>query len=274
MSCHVMPLGTTDELVCCRRLFADFFLYLLGGGGGGGGLCLRLRLVSVRIRRLPLPGILAHFLDAVLRLPFQEIVRQLRVRVHLGDVSGPPIHDAVRNRLAGGLAHPVHQVQDGDPPAGSQIDRLAAQVGGRVQLFESGHVAPRQVHHVNVIPDTGAVGGVVVAPKDTELGSPTDADLRDKGHQIVGDSLWVFPDAARGVGADGVEVSKDQHVPFLGGRGVGVPENLLDEEFRSAVRIRGRQPSRFPEGEHLGFSVDGGGRAKNEMADLVLLETV
>lgn len=43
--------------------------------------------------------------------------------------------------------------------------------------------------------------------------------LGDIGHEVVGDTLRIFADAARGVGAYGVEVPKQHSVPGLRGTG-------------------------------------------------------
>lgn len=52
--------------------------------------------------------------------------------------------------------------------------------------------------------------------------------LGDIGHEVVGDALGIFTNAARGVGACGVEISQQHCIPGLrdtgqmgGGEGIG-----------------------------------------------------
>ena len=62
---------------------------------------------------------------------------------------------------------------------------------------------------------TCAVGSVVVVPKHLQLRTLPHRDLSSVRHQVVGGSAGVFPDLARLVGADGVEVTQENNVPVL-----------------------------------------------------------
>ena len=65
-----------------------------------------------------------------------------------------------------------------------------------------------QVAHVDVVANTGAVGGGVIVAKDLNGLELTDGDLGDVRHQVVGDTLGILADQARRMGADGIEITE------------------------------------------------------------------
>ena len=70
-------------------------------------------------------------------------------------------------------------------------------------------MAPGQVRHMDVVPNAGAVGGVIVITEDVQMIPPTHGYLRNEGHQVVGDAPGILADEAAAVGADGVEVAQE-----------------------------------------------------------------
>ena len=87
-----------------------------------------------------------------------------------------------------------------------------------------------QIAHVDVVAHTGAVGCGVVVAKDLNGLELAHGNLRDIGHQVVGDALGILADQARRMGADGIEITEQHNVP-LGVGGVNVHKDLLDHHL-------------------------------------------
>ena len=81
-----------------------------------------------------------------------------------------------------------------------------------------------QVHHMDVVAHAGAVGGVVVVAEHVQVIQLARRHLGDEGHEVVGNAVGIFTDAAALVGADGVEVAQQHHAPLR----VGVHHALQD----------------------------------------------
>src|SRR3546814_5402627 len=82
--------------------------------------------IALRIHRLPAPRIPAHRVDAQLRAPAKQFVRERGVGIDLGDVSGAPSHDFVRDLASRSLGERAHQLQHAHAPPGSEVHRQAA----------------------------------------------------------------------------------------------------------------------------------------------------
>ena len=94
--------------------------------------------------------------------------------------------------------------------AGAQIDGKAFRA---VEQFERRHVAGSQIHHVNIIPDAGPIGRVIIAAPDVQPVAPPDRDLGNKGDEIIGDAFRILADQAALMGADGIEIAQDRDPP-------------------------------------------------------------
>ena len=137
-----------------------------------------------------------------------------------------------------------------------------------------------QVHHVDVVPDSGAVRGVVVVAEYGQVGSTTHGHLRHVGHEIVRGSVGVLADHSARVGADGVEVPEHRDAPVVGLLGdrlgltrLEVAQDLLDHELRPAVGVSDSGPDRALLGDgHLGAAVDGGRGGEDDAVAAVLVQ--
>ena len=112
--------------------------------------------------------------------------------------------------LSAGFLIGVEHVQNAVTVAGAQVADEEAALG--FQLFQGGHMALGQVHHVDIVPDAGAVRGVIVISVDMDFFQLAHGDFRNIGHQIVGNAVGVLSDEAGLVGPNGVEVAKQSHV--------------------------------------------------------------
>ena len=117
---------------------------------------------------------------------------------------------------------------------------------------------------MDVIAHAGAVGGGVVVAKDLNGLELAHGNLRDIGHQVVGDALGVLADQARRMGADGVEVAEQHNVP-LGVGGVNVHKDLLNHPLGPAIGVgRGLLGVFLGDGRVIRIAVDGRGAREDD----------
>ena len=65
------------------------------------------------------------------------------------------------------LLEGLHHIEDGVALARSEVEDLRARVGH--EIVDGGGVALRKIHHMDVVPNTGTVGGEVVVAEDDQL---------------------------------------------------------------------------------------------------------
>lgn len=98
-------------------------------------------------------------------------------------------------------------------------------------------MASCEILDVNIVPNAGAVLGVVVVAKDIDDRSASDSDLCNIWHEVVGSAVRVFTDPARLVCADGVKISEQDDVPLSWLALTRVPQDLLDVQLGPTVRV-------------------------------------
>lgn len=130
-----------------------------------------------------------------------------------------------------------------------------------------------QIDDVDIVANTGTIGGGIVHPKDGEMLPATDGDLSDVGHEIVGDTSGILADLTGSVGAARVKVAEDEDVP-LGIGLVQIAQKLLDEELGASVRVCGADLSVLRDGHLLDHPVDGGRGGEYKILAVVLGEQV
>mmetsp|Transcript_36885 Transcript_36885/g.62758 ORF Transcript_36885/g.62758 Transcript_36885/m.62758 type:complete len:202 (-) Transcript_36885:163-768(-) len=168
---------------------------------------LLLHPIPHRIGTLPPPRILTHFRGTQLRFPSQQILCLLWIGIQFRYIPRPSFDDFVRYRSSCRLPHSLDQFQYRDSVPGTEIDRLATYTGIGVEFVEGGDVSFGEVDDVDVITDTGAVGGVVIVSEDGELLASSYADLSDEGHEIVGYALWILPHPPRRMRPNRIKIS-------------------------------------------------------------------
>ena len=72
-----------------------------------------------------------------------------------------------------------------------------------------------QIHHVDVVPDPGAVLGVVVRAEDAEDLKLTRGHPHDIGHEVVGNAVGIITDQAAFMRPHGIEVAQGGNPPAL-----------------------------------------------------------
>ena len=208
-----------------------------------------------------MPGVGAHIPQGSLGSPVKELAALLGVRVAGGDVAGAAGTDPMGQGEAVDLFESFHHIEDGVALARAQVEDLRAGVGH--QVVDGGGVPLRQIHHVDVVPHAGAVGGGIIVAEDDQLLANAAGGLGDEGHQVVGDAVGRFADAARGVGPHGVEVPKEHRGP--GGVGLHiVPDDLLAHELGPAIGVGAAHAAGLVEGHGVLRAVNRGGGGEDD----------
>ena len=211
---------------------------------------------------LPIPAVAAHIRDVVLGLPTHHALGLGGIAPVGGDVAGTALADYVGQLLAAGLGEGGDDFEYRGAGAGAQVKDL--DTGLAVHPVEGGHVTRCQVAHVDVVANTGAVGGGVIVAKDLNGLELTDGDLGDVRHQVVGDTLGILADQARRMGADGIEITEQHDVP-LGVGGVDVHKDLLDHPLGPTIGVgRGLLRILLGDGRVVRVAVDGRGAREDD----------
>ena len=191
-------------------------------------------LISGRVPGLPAPAVAAHIGKRFLCLPAKDLLCLGGVCVDRGQIACAARADDVGDGNIVDLGEGVHHFQHADAAAGAEVEDLAA--GVRLRIADRAQMALGQIDDVDIIAHAGTVRGVVVVAEDGQPFAAADGDLRDVGHQIVGNAVRVFSDQAGFVRADGVKVA-EQHDGKRRIGPAGTLQDLLDHELRPAVGI-------------------------------------
>lgn len=223
--------------------------------------------VSIRIVVLPPPVVDAHLIEGSGGSPAHQSLSIICRGVIRIDISRTARLDFIRDALTANPFESSDDFQNTAAAASAQIDDEARRA---VQLSESGNMARSKIHHVDIIPDTSTIRGIVVAAPDVEALASSNGDLRNKWKQVVGHAFWMLSDEAARMGTDGIEVAKDAYRPARIACEL-VAKHFLDHELGSAVRIYGVERVMLGIGQELGYSVDRRGGAENELPETLVL---
>ena len=133
------------------------------------------------------------------------------------------------------------------------------------QFFHRRDVAVCQVHHVNVVAHAGAIFGWVVVAEYRQRFTTANRDLRDIRHQVVRNTLRIFPHIARRMRADRIEVAQQRNAPVRL-RFLQVGQDLLNHQLAFTVRALRRTGREAFDVRDFGLvAVDGRGGAENKV---------
>ena len=82
--------------------------------------------------------------------------------------------------------------------------------GMRIQRRE---VTLGEIDHVNVVPNTRAIGRVIIPPKDLQSRQTTHGDLCHIGEKVQGHPVGVLTDPTARVGSNRVEIAQQADRP-------------------------------------------------------------
>ena len=231
-----------------------------------------LFFVPVGVHSLPAICVAAHIRQLVLSLPAQDLLCLGGIGVAGGDVTGTAVYDLVGNGSARGRLKGIDDIQHRVAVARADVEIL--HLGHGAGSLQSAEVSLGQIHHVDVVADTRAVGGIVVVAEDVEEGTAARSHLGDVGEQVIGDALGILTHETRLVGAHGVEVAQDAHRPVGGGL-VDVGQNALDHLLGLAVGVGGdAEGGGLLDRDLGGVAVDGGRGGEDDDLHAVLLHSL
>ena len=139
-----------------------------------------LAFVTLGVVLLPIPGVTAHFFDAILSLPAEFVECLLRIAVASGNVACTTRLDAVWNLDVVDLFECFYDVENGIAMTCTQV--INSESALAFNSLEGAHVARGEVADVDVVADAGAIWSVVVIAKYAEFLAETDSGLRDVRH--------------------------------------------------------------------------------------------
>jgi NRPS condensation-like uncharacterized protein len=95
-------------------------------------------------------------------------------------------------------------------------------------------VADCKVYNVDIISYACAVNGIIVVAENVEFFQFSNRNLRNIGHEVVGDSLGVLTDKSAFVSTDGVEITEKGNAPTVVGC-IKVTQNFFDKELGATI---------------------------------------
>ena len=98
-------------------------------------------------------------------------------------------------------------------------------------------MASRQIYHMDIISDTGAVRCIIVISENTQFRQLSNRHLHDIRHEIVRNSVRTLPEQAALVSPDGIEIAQKDHTPYRI-RLLDITQDLLQHRLGPTIGIR------------------------------------
>ena len=121
----------------------------------------------------PSPAVATHLCKIALCTPAQNVFRFLRTPLKLGYIPWPSFHELVGNRQSCRLFKAAHNIENAESATRTDIQRELVRGCCLEEVTQGDAVGFGEVHHVQVVPDAGAiVRGVVLAEYPQFVASP------------------------------------------------------------------------------------------------------
>ena len=112
-----------------------------------------------------------------------------------------------------------------------------------------------EIHDVDIVAHPGAVRRGVVIPEYRELFEFACRNLRDIRAEIVGNPVRCFPDEARLVGPEGIEIAQPRDPPVRLGSGQ-IPQDRLADQLGLSIDVHRRERRLLVHRQAFGIAVD------------------
>jgi len=207
-----------------------------------------------------------HVFDRLLGFPTQHLFSFIDYCGTHRDVSIPawPVDLVERLQLVF-CNESLHQFSHTARRAGAYVEHAESVYVFGERLFECDPVCFHEVDHMDLVPQTSAVLGVIVLPEDREFGQLADRHLLDVRQQVVWNPVGIVAEQTLFVVANHVEVP--QHHPrerFI--RGAVVSNDVFPLLLGAAVHVVRIKRVGF---SALGiFSINTCGRGEYQVVDL------
>src|SRR6266480_1081684 len=172
----------------------------------------------------------------------------------------------LRDLAAGDTLGRSDNFQDREATAVADVEGFA---GNAVDLLKSTDVGIGNIEHVDVIADAGSVQRGVVRAEDVDMRQTTASGIENPGNEMSFHAMML---AALLGGSGSVEIA-EAHV-FESGVDLVIRENLFEYELGLTIRIDGRLPMVFGDGNDLRFAIGGCCGRKNEFLHAVARDRI
>ena len=129
---------------------------------------------------LPSPAIATHLGKIALCTPAQNVFRFLRTPLKLGYIPWPSFHELVGNRQSRRLFEAVYNVENAESATRTKVQRQLLRGCRLEEVTQGDAVGFGEVHHVQVVPDAGAIVRGVVLAEDSQFVASSCCNLGDK----------------------------------------------------------------------------------------------
>src|ERR1700674_2739689 len=161
-----------------------------------------------------------------------------------------------RDLAAGDTLRRSDNFQDREATAVADIEGFA---GNAVDFLKSADVGIGDIQHVDVIADAGSVRCGIVRSEDIDMGQSTAGGIENPGNEMSFHAMLL----AAFLGCSGCVEIAEGHI-FESGIHLVIRQNLFEYELGFTIRIDGRLPMVFRDGNDFGFAIGGCGGRKNE----------
>ena len=177
-------------------------------------------------------------------------------------ITGPPRANLHGKLTAGDFPDIGDQLPDRPATPGTKIERRTLRaIEQRPHRFD---MSIRKIGYVDVITDTGAVGGGIIVAENREALLFSGRRIKEERNDMrLGDV--TLADLAIGIGTRGIKITqrnereRKRHGAF--------PQHALANHLRGAVRINRRVGALFGDGNDGRRAIDGATRRKHHLAD-------
>ena len=117
---------------------------------------------------------------------------------------------------------------------------------------------------MDVIPHACSIGSGLVTAKHLQCWSVANGHLAHKGEQVVGNTTGILTDAARGMGAYGVDITQSSDPPAVRFTPFQVGQHLFHRCLGVAVVIDRCNWCGLGDGNGVGIAAEGGAAAEHQ----------
>ena len=167
--------------------------------------------IPLGVLPLPVPAVADHVREGSSGLPAELTLCLRGVSVVFRLIARTARSELVGDLYAVLLHEGVHYLENTDALPASKI--VGVEAGLSHAVPERRRVPLGEVHHVDVVPDAGAVRRLIVVPENPQMVKLTYSYLGDVGHQVVRYAIRVLADKPALVGAYRVEVAEHAERP-------------------------------------------------------------
>jgi len=216
----------------------------------------------------PVPRCRNDGIQRALSLPFQGTLCKRRIGDKLRGIPGAPCPDLRRNRMSSDVLYCINHLFNRVTLAGSEIH--GNRFGG-CQVLQAQYVGFRQVIHMNVVADAGAICSRIVIAVDGECGPFALNCLEDNRNQMAL-GIMHLPNRATFIGSRRIEVAEADVLQAVS-CAVSL-ERIFEREFGGAIGVHRLLRTILGDRALGGIAVHRSRRGEDELANSRVHHTI